>query len=386
MAPEMRSEASSICSFKKGKIINMNNKTKSIIAIILSFAVIIGTLGISHILLIERSGHGIKQCLAMYKQPQNTVDVVMIGSSHVHCGINTAKLWKDYGIAGYDYSSAEQPLWISYHYLKEFCKYQEPKVVVLDFYSAAAFLDNYRDKYVFSDDQLYGFRFSLNKLQMMNVAFDGKIENWDRYFPAFAGFHDRYKNMELEDYKEAWTADYSSFKGYMPVFANYKSEKPVIGTDEMKAPSDKSAEYLRKIIDYTTENDIQLYITIVPYKVNTVMQEGITQEEEYRYNWLENYIAGLDGRASEMVRFDYTLKHLDDIGIDFESGRDIADGNSHLNYYGSIKFSEYLGENLRNTYGMKLLPDHRGEDAYISWDENVRAVESEVTDAGWEIR
>ena len=361
----------------------MSKRTKEIIAVVLSVAIILGTLSVADRILREKSEDGITQCAAMYDQPRDTVDVVMLGSSHVHYGINTATLWKNYGIAAYDYSSAEQPLWISYYYLKEFCKYQKPKVVVLDFFSPAAFLDNYKSKYYFTDDQIYGFKFSMNKLFMMNAAFDGKIENWDKYFPSFFGYHDRYDKLEAEDFS-SFGKDNSSFKGYVPLFHNAKVSAPVIETDEKLAPSDKSVKYLKKIIDYTNDHDIELYITIVPYSVNIPQQEGLVQQEEARFNWLEDYIESLDD--NENIHFDYTIKHVHDFGIDFENGTDVADGNSHLNYYGSIKFSEYLGEDLRNAYGISLLPDHRGEEAYSSWDEHVKIVENKVLEADWEVR
>lgn len=57
-----------------------------------------------------KSEHGINQVEGMYWQPEDSIDVVMMGTSHVHCGINTALLWERYGIASYDYSGAEQPL------------------------------------------------------------------------------------------------------------------------------------------------------------------------------------------------------------------------------------------------------------------------------------
>ncbi len=360
----------------------MNKKTKEIIAVIVSLAVIIGVLSVADRLLIEKSEDGIMQCMAMYDQPKDTVDVLVLGSSHVHYGINTAKLWEDFGIAAYDYSSAEQPLWITYYYLKEFCKKQSPKVVVLDFFSPAAFLDNYDYKYYFLDDQIYGFKLSPNKIMMMNTAFDGKVENLDKFFPAFFGYHDRYDKLEDVDFSFLGKNN-SAFKGYVPLFHNTEVPYPVIGTDEAEAPSDKSVEYLKKIINFTKENNIELYITIVPYCVNVTQQESIIQKEDKIYNWLDDYVNELNNPA---VRFDYTLKHVGDFGIDFEGGTDIADGNSHLNYYGSIKFSEYLGEDLRKAYGTAILPDHRGEDAYVSWDEHVRDVENKVLEAGWEIR
>ncbi len=358
---------------------------KSIIAAILSITVIFSSVAVSDKLLKEKSEDGIKQCLAMYCQPEETIDLLMLGSSHVHCGINTAKLWSDYGIAAYDFSSAEQSLWVSYYYLREACKYQTPKVVVLDFFSPAAFLDNYKFKYYYMDDALYGMKFSLNKLEMMEACFDGKVENWDKYFPSYFGYHDRYDELEEKDLQDFWGKDYSTFKGFTPFFYNESMSTPAITRTEQKAPSDKSCKYLEKIIDFTKEHGIELYITIVPYELNVEQQQDITQEEDLRYNWLQSYVDGLNAQGITHVHFDYTLKHLGDIGIDFEGGSDIADGNSHLNYYGSTKFAAYLAEDLRKTYG-DLLPDHRGEEAYSSWDGHVEEIKSKVAEAGWEWR
>ncbi len=359
---------------------------RSIIAVILSITMIFSTVAVSDNLLKEKSESGIKQGLAMYEQPENTIDVVLLGSSHIHCGVNTAKLWNDYGIAAYDFSSAEQSLWVSYYYLKELCKYQSPKVVVLDFFSPAAFQDDYDYKYYFMADTLYGIRFSANKLEMMNVCFDGKIENWDKYFPSYFGYHDRYDDVEAAELEEFWNADYSTFKGYSPVFKTEPQDDPVIDTGSSKAPCDKSVEYLNKIIEYTKERDMQLYITIVPYRVNVIQQEGLIQEEDKRFNWLENYVNELNAQGDTHIHFDYTLKHMSDIGLDFTGGTDIADGLSHLNYYGSTKFAAYLAEDLRSIYGTELIPDNRGDAAYSSWDGHVEEIKSKVLENGWEWR
>ncbi len=356
---------------------------RSFIATILSITVIVGALSVSNVVLRERSEAGIMQSVAMYHQPKDTIDVVMIGSSHVHCGINTAALYEHFGIAGYDFSSAEQPLWASYYYLKEVCKYQKPQVVLLDFFTPAIYQDDYEDKYYFMDDTLYGIRFSPDKIKMINVCLDGKIELWDKFFPAFFGYHDRYDDIEFEDIKTALTYDYSAYKGYCPHFHNQHFEDPICNFTDIKAPSDKSVEYLNKIVEYTQENDIQLYLTVIPYAIN----DGNTipeQEEDLRYNWLEAYVNDLNSKGVSHVYFDYTFKHPEDIGIIFADGEDISDGSSHLNYYGSTKYTDYLGADLRRLYGEDLLPDRRGDERYASWDKHVEVIKAQVTEAGCE--
>ena len=91
-----------------------------------------------------KSPHGINQLEGLYWQPDQAIDVVMMGTSHIHCGVNTALLWEKYGIAAYDYSGAEQPLWMTYYYLRELYKYQDPKVVILDMYAPARFKEDYQ--------------------------------------------------------------------------------------------------------------------------------------------------------------------------------------------------------------------------------------------------
>ena len=129
-----------------------------------------------------KSDHGINQQEGLYWQPRNSIDVVMMGTSHIHCDINTGLLWEKYGIAAYDYSGAEQPLWMTYYYLKELCRYQEPKMVVLDLYAPARFKEDYQYEWI--AENIYGMRFSLNKLRMLSVSVEpSKLHE---YFPSFA--------------------------------------------------------------------------------------------------------------------------------------------------------------------------------------------------------
>lgn len=359
-------------------------KRKKIWAVVLCIVIVAGSVLIADRIIKDHSTDGVRQAMGIYDQPRNTIDVLVLGSSHAYYGINTAKLWEDYGIAAYDFGSAEQSLWVSYHYLIETCKTQKPKVVVLDFYTPAAYQEDHKFKYTFLADALYGMKFSLNKLAMMHACFDWNLELWNKYFPSFFGYHDQYDQVELEDIGKLF-ADHSDFKGYVPHFSQAPTDGFNIDTESVLAPSDKSVKYLEKIVDYTRKHDIELYITIVPYRVNDEQTEGTIQEEDKRYNWLAKYVEGLRASGDDHVRFDYTVSHIDDFGIYFAIGEDMNDP-THLNYYGSCKFTSYLGKDLREVYGEELIPDHRGEEGYESWDENVKIIKEDVETHGFEWR
>ncbi len=303
----------------------------------------------------------------------------------MHYLVNTAKLWWYLGVSAYDMSSAEQPIWVTYYYLRELCKRQHPKVVVIDLFTVGATDEEYKNRYRYLSDSFNGFKLCRNKLNMMRVSMGLHRNVWDEFCPGFFGYHDRYDMLTDDDYA-ALSYDYSAFKGFTPYFENCPLETPSINEEDKLAPDDKTQEYLQKIIDFTRDNDMQLLFTIVPYRVHNMLAEGRTQHEDLIYNWLESYFEEKRQQGYEHVYFDYTMKHWQDFSIDFESGIDFTDGNSHLNYYGSVKVSWYLGNQLRNMYGTERLPDHRGDPYYESWDRHVEEIAAVVVENGWEVR
>lgn len=325
--------------FKDSRIMNLFIR----LGFILIFALILGNLDT---LLSIKTYHGIMQSRAMYAQPDDTVDVVFMGSSHIHCDVNTALLWDDYGIAGYDYSAAEQPIWITYYYLKEFCKSQNPELVVIDLYSIARFGDDFNEFWM--PDNIYGMDFSLNKVQLMMSSCNK--EHLNKYFPSFAGYHNRYSELEEKDYELLDIAedDLAEFKGYNPYFDLHTVAAPVTDVTDTAPIPPKSRKYLQKIIDYTNDHDIELMLVVNPYPSTT--------EDEKVYNSLEEMA------ISNNIPYVNMNKSIDAIGLKADEH---YNDDSHLNYQGSCVFSSYLGSYIKDNY---VIEDHRGNAEYETWD------------------
>ena len=66
-----------------------------------------------------------------YGQPENSIDLLCIGSSHAFIDINTGVLWDEYGIPSYVLGGSLQPFWNTYYNLQEAVKTQTPRLVVL---------------------------------------------------------------------------------------------------------------------------------------------------------------------------------------------------------------------------------------------------------------
>jgi len=303
-----------------------------------------------------KSEHGVNQCEGMYWQPEDSIDVVMMGTSHVHCGINTGLLWEKYGIASYDYSGAEQPLWMTYFYLKELYKYQTPEVIVLDMYAPARYKEDYQ--YDWISENILGMRFSFNKLQMLLASVEPS-RLFD-YFPSFAVYHGRYDDLEGEDFQNFFwdSVEKESFKGYTPYWNIEIQHRPEVAEERDDGLTLKSEKYLRKIISYTKEKGSELVLIAVPY--------AMTADDKRAYNRIVE-IASQEG----LVFINYN-EYYDEMGLDFE--KDFND-DSHLNYWGSCKFTDYFGGFLDS---FDRVPDRRGQEGYGSWDDNVEAIYKEL--------
>ena len=254
---------------------------------------------------------------------------------------------------------------MTYYWLREFCKTQKPKLVVLDVYSPAAYEADYQ--YRWMEENLFGMRFSANKLEMMQASVEKK--RLSDYFPAFTVYHQRYTELNGEDWDYlTGRMELQNFKGFHPLFGTEH-----VDLDSLMAASDtaelgagrtlsaKSEKYLRKIISYTRKRNIPLVLISAPYQKHPDEDVVLRQIEQIA--------------AEEKIPFADFYRELSRIGIDED--RDMNDV-SHLNYRGSRKYTAYLAAYLS---GYAELPDHRGESRYRSWDISAEKVGDEAANA-----
>ena len=121
--------------------------------------------------------------------------------------------------------------------------------------------------------------------------------------------------------------------------------------------TERTEYYLRKIIELCQEQSITLLLVNSPFA---------NQVEEKRAAGA--YIRTIaDGYGVELIEGNYLV---DEMEIDF--AQDLLDA-SHLNYYGSVKYTKYLAEWIQEHCS---LPDRRGNIDYWAWEE--------VSDLFWE--
>lgn len=333
---------------------------KRVIAVVLFTALLVATMGGVNWLFQMKDVDGCYPVQMFYKQEKNTVDVLCLGSSHTYTNINPAVLWDEYGMASYNLAGSNQPLWNSYYYFKEALKYQTPELVVLDVYRAIETEDYQEEARIVMNT--FGLRYSKDWTENLKVSLSPKASYMD-YFLRFPVYHSRYQELKQMDFKR-YNGDVNreNYKGFntksisTTVFGEFPDVSSVTEVGEM---TEKTQEYLEKIILLAQENDVPLLLVSAPY------MGGVLEDKEI-YNQVE-LIA--ESYGVEFIDFN---EHYTDIGLDLE--QDFAEW-SHLNYGGSEKYTRYLGKYITENYNVS---DRRGNAAYDSWEKNARFYEKQA--------
>lgn len=326
------------------------NILKASAFLILLCAVIISLNGV----LILKNQTGPRQMEAFYKLPNNSLDVLTIGSSHVFMNINTGALWDEYGIAAFNLGASRQPFWNSYYCLAEALKTQKPKLVILDVYYAMANYEYSREAE--SVLNIAGMKLSQNRFEASKAT----AANYPDYFLGLPLYHDRYASLGESDFPTIRNKELlANWKGYVPAFGNNGLEANPSSSlvDELKPLSAKTDLYLRKTIELAQEEGIPILLVSIPYPW--------TENEQFKYNAVEAIAAEYE------IPFLTSETMLQNAELNFVgSDSDLAD-STHLNYQGGHKIASYLGEYIKQNYA---IPDRRGETGYESWQKDAEAI------------
>lgn len=341
---------------------NWKQAAKRVVAAVLFVSLLVGSIYGVNWLFRLKATDGCYPVQMFYKQKKDSIDVLCLGSSHTYTNINPAVLWDDYGIAAYDLAGSNQPFWNSYYYLKEALKYQTPELVVLDVYRAIETQDYQDDARTAMNT--FGLRYSKDYKENIKVSLFPTETELD-YLLKFPIYHARYQEMKEADFKFYNNdANRRNYKGFnlncisTTVFGEFPD---ISGVTEVEQMTDKTKEYLEKIILLTEEQDIPLLLVVAPYI------DGITEDKKI-FNQVE-----LLAKQCEIDFVDFN-EYYGRIGLDPTT--DFAEG-SHLNYYGNEKYSRYLGQYIVDNYDVS---DRRGDAAYDSWEQNARFYEKHAAD------
>ena len=282
-------------------------------------------------------------------EPPYTMDVMYFGSSHMYSSINPVLVWEEIGVPSYSFATRQQPLWITYHYMKEALKYQKPKVMVLDLLMTKQ-QEDYSEEGV-NRTAIDLLPMSLNRLQMIQASVKEE-ERWS-YYINFIKYHSRWKELKEEDWDFGWMEKTDPLKGYVMLdkITPIKDREDITSVTEKKPLSEKTEKYLLKIIELCKKEGINLVFYKAP--------SNATQEEKAYFNTVEAI-----AKENNIPFIDYN-EYYDILGLDIEN--DFYD-KGHVNYIGSEKVTKHFAQFLKEHFELE---DKRNDKAYANWNEAV---------------
>ena len=265
-----------------------------------------------------------------YEEPQNTVDVLFVGSSHVYSGYCPAVLWREYGVSAYNVYAWSMPVWTAYYYMCEALKTQTPEVVFLDVSSfcLGVGIPGAEKKSVVNREQNTTFKAGLPRFLLTLESLTPDSSTFDLEL-----YHNKWKypeRLEVIHENDLSLAFLRNFGGLFTQL-DYEIFDYSFYTDIMP-PGELEQKYIEKITELSEEKGFKLVYVCTPYTSN--------KEQTMVLNWTHQYAAehGIDyidflGEAGQAVGFDYHL--------------DMADGD-HINVGGAFKITRYCGEYLKS--------------------------------------
>lgn len=198
-----------------------------------------------------------------YAEEKDSLDFVFVGSSQMFTSVVPAVLWQEYGITSYDFGANEQPMYLSYYYIKEALKYQKPKAVVLEVSYCKG--EEYASEGVHHIN-LDDMRMGKTKLE---AVFD-IIPKGERlpYLFELAKYHDTWSELDETSMKAVLRDKHNPYKGYTPSTEGFEDggqfKEELSDITECAPLPELSLNYMKKIIALTKEAGINLVFLKTP--------------------------------------------------------------------------------------------------------------------------
>lgn len=317
-------------------------------------------LGRVNAILALKSFDGLHPMQQFYEQEKDSVDLLLLGSSHAFVNIDPGILWEEYGIPAYDLGGGIQPFWNTYYFLKEALKTQSPKLIVKEAFTTT-FISEYNDNGR-AVSNTFGMKWSWDKVEAIKLS--APPDKQSSFLLGYCQYHTRFRELTREDFLEnkGDSAKYANWKGsYVSTVISPFQWPAEVQTEERRPMAAKTEEWYRKTIELAQSSGIPLLIIVSPYPDVTIWDQAV-------------YNTAADVAAEYGVPF---INFNEDFGtLDLDPATDYYNGG-HMNIWGSRKFANQLGELITECYG---LPDHRGDSAYRSWEDNARYIAAYARD------
>lgn len=266
---------------------------------------------------------------AFHELDENSVEVIVYGSSHAWKGFDVMAMYKEYGIGAYNYGCNWQHINTTELFVEDSFRTQKPKVILIETYLVNELLLN-----MDMNGEIYYTRAISNfegKQKYLKQVFGDETFRYVSYYVPFVAFHSNWNNLTR------WSFDVDSdkmdFKKTMGYYGSDTIHKVTMLDHEQfqqKSLNPNAIQVLDNIVELCKENNVEVIFYTAP--------------QAYEYNYFEAMKEYADRTGTKYINL---FEHLDEMGFDADT--DFQD-KGHLNNSGSRKVALFLGEYITNNY------------------------------------
>lgn len=274
--------------------------------------------------------------MGFYALEPNSMDVLFLGTSHSYYGFNPSVLYAETGLNSYVFAGECQPFSVTYHYLVEALKTQNPQLIVLDVFALLPSSQKCQTSGIIKKN-VEDFNFSQNKIEALSLI---KDENLMENLLDISIYKDRWNELTKDDFlyplKEHFNDSFGYTMGYPVVSPLYHRE--MYSSDVLREPEDENLKYLYKIFNLVRDHELDLWVVKTPY---------YETEEEYE---IINYIFNeTENEGFKTINFNQLYDELDFI---FDRDGDVW----HCNLRGAWKVTDYLSQLIKKEEKVSIQP------------------------------
>ena len=332
----------------------MKDKIRKIASAVVTFALIcLCVWRLGYIVRPTQTDGAYAQVETFHSLPENSVEVMIYGSSHAQRGLSAMRLYDQYGIGAYNYGWNWQKSNTTHLFLKDSLDKQNPKVAVFETYYFAKPRENSE-----ITPEVYYSRYIHNqaaKTEYLKQNFETDYEKYLYYYVPLWVFHDNWSTLTEASFEPLQTGNAERMNmGYAPLYKTVEVEIPDYHTFGQEELSETAVNEILEMIELCKSRGIEVLFYTAPW------------EGEYRYSDAIRDLAGFNGCA--YLNF---FELADEIGLDGET--DFAD-KTHLNNSGSEKLADYIGQYIVDHYDVTDLRKTEGN----LWEQAKRMAAGEV--------
>ena len=310
------------------------------------FLVLTVTLSLLQTYFLRRLDHNSIRLNGFYHEDKESLDVVLLGASEIYTSFSSGLAYNRYGFTSFTYATESMTASGTLTALKEIVRTQNPKLILIE---PNAFLygnakNEQKEPHI--RKLIDNIPINGNKIDYIskNVSPDEQIE----YYLPLIKYHGLWRDYPSPGRRVVSTIaqdirGMSYLKGFRTTTDIYKADVSKINNkvdvETGVIPLNKELEAkFRELLTYCSEQNLNVVFVRMPHMVYSKTYDRVKRSN----------------RAEQIVKeygFDYLSfeRVWDKIGINIKTDYYNFD---HLNIYGAVKITNYLGSIIQTTYGI----------------------------------